>query len=102
MARYKHAPHPGIVLLQDYLQPSEISPSALAHHIRVPAATISMLIHGKRDMTTDLAMPLARAFGTSPELWVALQHAHDLAQTPLKTHIPLLWSRTKPPPELSQ
>jgi addiction module HigA family antidote len=70
--------HPGEVLREEYLKPLDMSANALAHAIGVPANRVSGILAGKRSVTADSALRLARAFGTSPEFWLNLQAAHDL------------------------
>jgi addiction module HigA family antidote len=70
--------HPGEILREEYLVPLGMSANALARVIGVPANRVSAIIAGKRGVTADSALRLARAFGTSPEFWLNLQTAHDL------------------------
>lgn len=70
--------HPGAVLRRDFLEPLGLSANALALALRVPAPRISELVRGRRGMTPDTALRLARYFGTTPEFWLALQMAFDL------------------------
>ncbi len=73
-------PHPGEILLEEFLVPLEISQVALAEHIGVSAQRINELVRGKRGMTADTAWRLAKALKTSPELWMGLQADYDLAK----------------------
>lgn len=70
--------HPGEVLLEDFLKPMGISQYRLAKDINVPARRINEIVLGKRSITADTALRLARFFGTSPELWVNLQAHYEL------------------------
>jgi addiction module HigA family antidote len=70
--------HPGEVLLEDFLVPLRMSANALARLLRVPPNRISSIVKGRRAVTADTALRLARAFETSPELWLNLQQAYDL------------------------
>ncbi len=70
---------PGMVLLHEFMQPAGISAYALAKVTGVPANRITAILHGKRTITADTALRLAKQFGTSAELWMNLQTAHDLA-----------------------
>lgn len=72
-------PHPGTILRSDFLEPLGLSANALALALRVPAPRISELVRGRRGITPDTALRLARAFGTSAEFWMGLQAAHDLS-----------------------
>ena len=72
--------HPGEMLREEFLIPLGISQNALALKIRVPATRIGDIIHGKRAITPDTALRLARFFGNSPEFWLNLQQMHDLSK----------------------
>ena len=65
--------HPGEILREEYLVPLALSANALAQTLGVPANRISGIIAGKRSVTADTALRLARAFKTSPELWLNLR-----------------------------
>lgn len=70
--------HPGEVLLEDFMKPLGLSQYRLAKDIGVPALRISQIVNGKRAITADTAMRLARYFGTSPDVWLRLQARYDL------------------------
>jgi len=70
--------HPGEVLQEDYLSPKGISQNQLALSMRVPSNRISEIIQGKRAVTAETALRLARAIGTSPDFWLNLQMQYDL------------------------
>ena len=70
--------HPGEIL-GDALGRRDILPSALAEAMGVPVNRITGIIRGRRAITADTAIRLGRALGTSPELWLGLQDAYDLA-----------------------
>ena len=72
-------PHPGETIHEDYLAPLGMSVNELALELRVPAACISEIVHGRRGVTVDMALRLGRRFGTSPKFWLNLQAAYDLA-----------------------
>lgn len=78
MARKLDPIHPGEVLLADFLEPLEISQYRLAHGISVPPRRINEIVHGKRSVTADTALRLARYFGTSAQFWLNLQARFDL------------------------
>ncbi len=69
--------HPGEVLREEFLVPMGISQYRLAKQIGVPAMRISEICAGKRGITADTALRLARAFGTTPGFWMALQAEYD-------------------------
>ena len=70
--------HPGEILLEEYLLPSNISAGALAKALGVPRTRIERLAAGKTSMTPDTALRLAKYLGTSPELWMNMQAGYDL------------------------
>ncbi len=70
--------HPGTVLSQAYMKPLGLSQVRIAKDIGVPSLRISQIIHGKRSITADTAMRLARYFSTSPTVWMHLQARYDL------------------------
>ena len=70
--------HPGEVLLEEFLKPMNLSQNRLALDIRVPARSINEIVHGKRRVTPDTALRLARYFDMSPEFWLGLQMDYDL------------------------
>jgi addiction module HigA family antidote len=79
MAKKKLNPiHPGEILLEEFLTPMEISQYRLAKDIHVPPRRINEIVHGKRAITADTALRLARYFGTSAEFWTNLQSAYEL------------------------
>ena len=69
---------PGEVLLEEFLKPMGISQNKLGRDLGVPITRINEIVHGKRSITVDTAMRLARYFGTSPEVWMNLQQRYDL------------------------
>ena len=70
--------HPGEVLLEDFLRPLSISQYRLAKAIRVYPRRVNEIVHGKRAISADTALRLARYFGTTAELWMNLQAHYDL------------------------
>lgn len=70
--------HPGEVLLEEFLRPMDMSQNQLALAIRVPARRINEIVHGRRRVTTDTALRLARYFTVSPQFWLGLQMDYDL------------------------
>lgn len=78
--------HPGEVLLTEFLEPLGISQVDLAAHIGVPVQRVNEIVRGRRGVSPESAWLLADALGTTPEFWVNLQSAHDLAvQRPRRT-----------------
>lgn len=73
-------PHPGEILQEEFLQPLEISQYRLAKAIDVPQTRVSEIIAGRRGITADTALRLAKFFGTSEHFWMNLQASYDAAQ----------------------
>jgi antitoxin HigA-1 len=70
--------HPGEVLMQEYLRALDITQHRLAVAIGVPPRRINEIVHGKRRISTDTALRLARYFGTSERFWLNLQDRYDI------------------------
>src|SRR5437879_7878608 len=70
--------HPGEILREEFLMPLGMSARALSQAIHVPATRVNDIVNGKRGVTADTALRLARYFGNSPEFWLNLQAARDL------------------------
>ncbi len=70
--------HPGEVLLEEFLNPFQMSQYRLAKDIRVPPRRINEIVHGTRSITADSALRLARYLGTSAAFWMNLQARYDL------------------------
>lgn len=73
-----HPVHPGEVLLEEFLKPMGMSQSRLALDISVHPRRINEIVLGKRSVTADTALRLARYFGNSPQFWLGLQMEYDL------------------------
>ena len=73
--------HPGEVLLEEFLRPLGLTQVAFAEHIGVPVQRVNEIVRGKRGVTSDTAWLLSLALSTTPEFWLNLQAAHDLART---------------------
>jgi addiction module HigA family antidote len=69
---------PGDILRGDFLEPMGVSVYALANAIKVPRSRVNDIVLGRRAITADTALRLARYFGTSPEFWINLQAHYDL------------------------
>ncbi|MDT8319534.1 MAG: HigA family addiction module antitoxin [Xanthomonadales bacterium] len=72
--------HPGEVLLEEFLKPMGVSQNALARAISVPPRRINETVLGKRSVSADTALRLARAFGTSEQFWMGLQADYELEE----------------------
>ncbi|MBD3852994.1 MAG: HigA family addiction module antidote protein [Acidobacteria bacterium] len=70
--------HPGEILMEEFLEPLGISQYRLAKDISVPPRRINEIVHGKRSITADTALRLARFFGTTDRFWLNLQVRYDL------------------------
>ena len=70
--------HPGEILRQDFMAPHGLSANALAIALRVPAPRINDVVRGRRAISPETALRLARYFGTTPQFWANLQAAYDL------------------------
>jgi addiction module HigA family antidote len=70
--------HPGEILREDFLVPMSVSVYALANAVKVPRSRVNDIVLGRRAITADTALRLARYFGTSPEFWINLQAQYDL------------------------
>lgn len=73
-------PHPGEILLEEFLKPMDLSQNALARAVRVPPRRINEIVLGKRDITADTDLRLARYFGLSEGFFLGLQMDYDLMQ----------------------
>src|SRR6185312_3012164 len=80
MSQKKKLPpvHPGEILLEDFMKPIDLSVNGLAMQLGVPATRIGAIVHGKRGITADTALRLARYFNTSSEFWMRIQNRYEL------------------------
>jgi addiction module HigA family antidote len=72
--------HPGEILLEEFLIPMGVSQNKLANTIGVPPRRINEIVLGKRSITADTALRLAKAFGTSVQFWMGLQDEYELRE----------------------
>ncbi len=89
---------PGSILLEEFLEPMDISQAKLAREINVPPNRISQIINGKREISTDTALRLGKYFGIEPEFWLNLQmrfnmkiakeKSEKIIEREVKTYIP--------------
>ena len=70
--------HPGEILMEDFIEGFGITQNKLAVSIGVPPRRINEIVHGKRGITADTALRLAKYFGTSAEFWINLQTRYEL------------------------
>lgn len=73
-------PHPGTLLREEFLEPMGLTPYRLAKDIGVPLTRITAILAGKRAVTADTGLRLARYFGLSEGYWLGLQQDYDLRQ----------------------
>jgi antitoxin HigA-1 len=80
MSRLKKLPpiHPGEILSEEFLKPLGMSMNKLAEELHVPANRITQIVEGRRSITGETALRLARYFGTSAEFWLGMQKDYDL------------------------
>jgi addiction module HigA family antidote len=78
MAKKLNPVHPGEVLMEEFLKPLDLSQNRLAIEIGVDARRINEIVQGKRAVTANTALRLARYFDMSPEFWLGLQSQYDL------------------------
>ena len=71
-------PHPGETIREEYLVPLGMSVNALAKNLGIGTARLNEIVLGRRGITADTALRLARYFNTTPELWINLQAFYDL------------------------
>ena len=80
MARLLHNPHPGEILCEEFLKPLGLSQNALARALRVSPRRINEIVLGKRSVSADTDLRLARYFGMSEGFWLGLQADYDLME----------------------
>ncbi len=73
--------HPGEILREEFLEPLDISPAALARSLHVSAPTVNEIVRERRGVTADMAIRLGRYFDTSAQFWMNLQTEYALATT---------------------
>ena len=76
----KNPPHPGLSVRVDCLEPFGLSVTGAAKALGVSRVALSRLIHGKAGVSPEMAIRLSKAFGSTPESWIRMQAAYDLAQ----------------------
>ena len=86
MQMYKPA-HPGEVLREMYIEPLGLTVTITAKSLGVTRKTLSELLNGRSGISTSMALRLSKAFGTTPELWLNMQHNYDLWKTRKKTRL---------------
>src|ERR1700730_12428476 len=74
------ATHPGEVLLEEYIKPLGLTQASLAKELDISTNRLNALVRGKRGITANTALRLARRFNTSPEFWMNLQSTYELTE----------------------
>lgn len=72
--------HPGKILQRQFMEPFELSATALAKLLHVPQNRVSDIVRGRRDITADTAIRLSKVFGNTAQFWINLQTNHDLSK----------------------
>ena len=72
--------HPGEILLEEFLKEFGVSQNRLGRDIGMSPRAINEIVHGKRSITANSALRIAKYFGTSPEFWLNLQSIYDLEE----------------------
>lgn len=93
----KNPPHPGRIVRQDCLEPLHLSVTRAAQVLEVSRQTLNNLVNERAGISAEMAVRLAKAFGGTPETWVRLQAAYDLAQALSRTR-EIAVKRYKPKP----
>jgi addiction module HigA family antidote len=70
--------HPGAIIRHDYMEPLSLTVTALAAHLGISRKHLSQVLHERASVTSGLALRLAKAFDTTPDLWLNLQRKRDL------------------------
>lgn len=84
-AKTRKPTHPGTIILRDYMEPLNLTVTALAAHLGISRKHLSQVIHERACITSGMALRLARAFNTTPELWLNLQRKRDLWEAERET-----------------
>lgn len=84
MTRSRLSVHPGEILRHEFLKPAELSASRLAKELGIPTNRLTEVIAGRRSITADTAIRLARYWGTSADFWMNLQANFDVVQAEAK------------------
>lgn len=78
--KMKKPPHPGRIVRQECIEPLGLTVTAAARALGVTRQALNNLINGQAGISPEMAMRLSKAFGSSPEVWLGMQMAYDLAQ----------------------
>ena len=93
--------HPGVILLEEYMQPRGLSQKGLAQDLRVSPQRINEIIKGNRRITTDTALRLSRYFGISALYWLDLQARHDIEKAEESGMVDQIYQQVHIPPDIT-
>ncbi len=79
--------HPGEILLEEFLNELGISQNRLGREVGMSPRAVNEIVHGKRSITANSALRIAKYFGTSPEFWLNLQSSYDLEEAAKKVDL---------------
>ena len=99
ISRKRSPTHPGGILKKHYLEPLSLAVSQLAAALGVSRKTVSKIVNERGDITPEMALRLARAFRTTPELWLNLQRTYDLWHA---SHDSNAWRKVQSLPDVRQ
>lgn len=88
-------PHPGEILLEEFIKPAGITPYRVAKDACISQPTMNQLVNGKRAITMETALRLATYFGTTPALWLNLQKNYELRKA-REEILPAIQKEVKP------
>lgn len=84
---HRQSTHPGAILLNEFLEPLNLTQRALAIHLGIPIQRVNEIVRGKRGISANTAWLLSEALDTSPEFWLNLQNHHDLSISRPERHV---------------
>ena len=84
--RMKKPPHPGRVVRQECIEPLGLTVTEAARRLGVTRQALNNLVNGKGGVSAEMAVRLAKVFGSSPEVWLGMQMEYDLAQVEKEAH----------------
>ena len=70
--------HPGIILLEEFLKPMELTQARAARDLKLSPRVINTIVHGRRSINAEIALRLSRYFGNTPQFWLSLQADYDI------------------------
>ncbi|HXU21246.1 MAG TPA: HigA family addiction module antitoxin [Verrucomicrobiae bacterium] len=92
--------HPGEILREDFMKPLGLTVNKLALELHVPATRIGEIVHGRRRITAETALRLARYFKTNAEFWLNLQNFYDIEVSRRTGKITEIEQQVRPAPAL--